>query len=312
VTALLECSDLTRRYGSLTALESVSVSVAPGEIVAVLGPNGAGKSTLMRVCAGLIAPTSGRASVCGVDVTADPTFVRSQVGLVLGDAGFYDAMSVRAYLVFFAKCYGMSTEEAGTRASSLLAKVGLSDRAESRIAGLSHGMRQKVALARALLHDPPVLMLDEPTNGLDPEAAARFRDDIYELRAASRGVLLCTHLLHEADELADRVVVLQRGRAIAYETPSALKLAATQGRHRVRIVLSSTSRPTVADLADLAPDQLRIEGNVITFDTADPSVTNPAVIRSLIAAGHDVVTAETTGSSLEAAYLSIVAQGGVP
>jgi ABC-type multidrug transport system ATPase subunit len=171
-------------------------------------------------------------------------------------------------------------------------------------------MRQKVALARALLHDPDLLMLDEPTNGLDPEAAARFRDDIQELRAASRGVLLCTHLLHEADELADRVVVLQAGRAIAYETPSALKLAATQGRHRVRIALAAECRPAVSDLADVSLERLEIDGNVVAFDTPDPSTTNPAVIRALLAAGHDVVTAETTGSSLEAAYLAIVAQGG--
>lgn len=307
---IVECRDLTRRYGTFTALESVSLSVAPGEIVAVLGPNGAGKSTLMRVCAGLIGPSGGTATVCGVNVQQDPGRVRAQVGLVLGDSGFYDAMTVHAYLTFFGQCYGLGKADSAARTADLLAHFELADQSKSRVSSLSQGMRQKVALARALLHEPDVLLLDEPTNGLDPAAAARFRADITALRSASRGILLCTHMLHEADELADRVVILQGGRAVAYETPSALKLSAAGGRHRVRLVLSESSRPKRRDFAGLELDELVLDGNIVSYETADVVKTNPAVVKKLVSAGLGVVTVEAVGNTLEAAYLAIVAPNG--
>ena len=305
-TAVLDCRSATRRYGTRTALAEATLTVEPGEIVAVLGPNGAGKSTLVRLCAGLIGLTEGTVTVLGLDVTDDASRVREHVGLVLGDAGFYDAMTLRSYLTFFARSYGMTRTAAAGRVAVLLEELGLSDRAGSRLGSLSQGMRQKVALARALLHEPELLLLDEATNGLDPEAAARFRAEISRLRSDRRGIVLCTHLLHEADELADRVVVLQEGRIIAADTPARLKQASQSGVREVVIEVTGGKRVDPKDLTGFGPKDLVVYGSLLRYRTADPEGVNPQVIAALVGAGHGIVQVTTQTSTLEEAYLSLV------
>lgn len=308
---MLDCRGATRRYGDRVALQDVSLTVAAGEVVAVLGPNGAGKSTLVRLCAGLIGMTAGSISVLGLDVGTQPDRVRENVGLVLGDAGFYDAMTLRSYLVFFARSYGMTRADAEDRVSDVLVQVALSDRARSRLGALSQGMRQKVSLVRALLHEPALLLLDEATNGLDPEAAARFRDEISALRSSNRAIVLCTHLLHEADELADRVVILQDGRAIADETPTGLKQAAPGALRLVAIdLLPSGGDPDIAALAALGAQDVALSDQRLTFRSADPTRINPQVVAFLVRGGHEVVQVTTQEQSLEAAYLSRVRPHG--
>lgn len=306
----LACQDVGRRYGDRVALDHVSLTVAPGEVVAVLGPNGAGKSTLMQICGGLIRPTEGTVNVLGTDVVRDATRVRQTVGLLLGDAGLYDSMTVKGYLHFFARCYGLPDDAAVQRIHILLTEMGLCDRAASRLATLSHGMRQHVALARALLHDPRVLLLDEPTNGLDPSAAARFRDRISALRRDARAILLSTHLLHEAEALGDRIMILDRGRVVAFDSPANLKRHLSGDLERVQIRLAAPGGIELQWWTGIAIEDVRLQGNVLAYSAAEPAVVNPKVIKRLSELGATIITVEIVGGTLEAAYLSVVHRVG--
>lgn len=303
---VLECRGASRMYGDRLALDDVSLTVDAGRIVAVLGPNGAGKSTLVRLCAGLIGLTSGSVSVLGLDVGTQADQVRRHVGLVTGDAGFYDGMSVQAYLTFFARSYGMDRAGAAARVGEVLEQVRLPDRATSKVGALSQGLRQRVSLARALVHEPALLLLDEATNGLDPEASAQLREEIAQLRTSARAIVLCTHLLHEADALADRVVILQDGRAIADETPARLKKGGPGAARTVLVELGPGPAPDLAALAALGAGQASLDGPVLRYVTEDPAATNPRVIAALTSTGSSVIQITVDEPTLEAAYLARV------
>lgn len=208
---------LTKRFGTVEALAGVSLEVRPGETLALLGPNGAGKSTLVRILATTVLADSGTASVGGFDVTDDAPEVRRSLGLALGDErSWYWRLTGRQNLSFFAVVYGWPRRHAEHRTRELLDLVGLTDAADRRFDGYSTGMRARLSLARALLPDPPVLLLDEPTRTLDPVAAAEFRQAVTALaREEQRAVLFATHDLHEAASVSTRVVVLARGRISA-------------------------------------------------------------------------------------------------
>jgi ABC-type multidrug transport system ATPase subunit len=210
---------LVKRFGTVVALDGLDLDVAPGEIVSVLGPNGAGKSTLLRILGTSVLPDQGVATVCGRDVVREPGEVRRQVGLMIGDErSFYWRVSGRGNLMFFAALYGMRRREAAARSATLLDIVGLSDVADRPVRGYSSGMRARLSLARALLADPPLLLLDEPTQNLDPLAAAGFREIAGRLaRERDTGILFATHDLHEAVAVSDRIVVLAAGRSVLEE-----------------------------------------------------------------------------------------------
>lgn len=302
---VLACRGASRMYGDRLALDDVSLTVDAGQILAVLGPNGAGKSTLVRLCAGLIGLTSGSVSVLGLDVGTEADQVRRHVGLVTGDAGFYDGMSVQAYLTFFARSYGMDRAAAARRVGEVLEQVRLPDRATSKVGALSQGLRQRVSLARALVHEPALLLLDEATNGLDPEASAQLRAEIAQLRSSARAIVLCTHLLHEADALADRVVILQDGRAIADETPGRLKKGTGSSR-RVLVELGPGPAPDLSGLAALGAVQASLDGPILRYVTEDPAATNPRVLAALTSTGSSVIQLTVDELTLEAAYLARV------
>jgi ABC-2 type transport system ATP-binding protein len=208
---------LTKRFGAVTALAGIDLSVAPGEVVTLLGPNGAGKSTLIRILATTVLPDEGSVHVAGYDAVAQPTAVRRSFGLALGDErSWYWRLSGRRNLEFFAALYGLRRREAAARVDVLLREIGLADAADRRFDGYSTGMRMRLSLARALLPDPRVLLLDEPTRSLDPLAASAFQARVLELASARRmAVLYATHDLHEAAEIASRVLILVRGRVAA-------------------------------------------------------------------------------------------------
>ena len=207
---MIEVRDVSRRFGRLMALDHVSFRVEPGEIVALLGPNGAGKTTASRIIAGLLAPSEGDVLVDGISVRTDPNAVRRRCGFVTDQPALYERMPLRAYLDFFCGLYDVA--EPSKRVNELALMLGLADRLDMRLAAFSRGMKQKVAIARGLVHDPPVLLLDEPATALDPEMARTLREFIVSLRARHRAILLCTHDLDEAQRIADRVVVVYRGR----------------------------------------------------------------------------------------------------
>lgn len=209
----IDCRSIARRFGTVTALAGVDLSVDRGEVVALLGQNGAGKSTLLRILATIVTPDAGVATVEGIDVTEDPASVRRRIGIMLGDErSLYWRLSGRANLRFYAALHGIRNREAGPIASRLLERVGLAEAGDRPVRTYSSGMRVRLSLARSLIGDPPALLFDEPTRSLDPIAANSFRELAKELAGEGRSILLATHDLGEAVAVADRVVALDRGR----------------------------------------------------------------------------------------------------
>jgi len=207
----LRIHQLTHRYGSFVAVKALDLEVRRGEILGFLGPNGAGKTTTLRCCAGLLAAAAGAIEIAGVSLAADPLGARARLGFVPDRPFFYERLSAREFLDFIAAIYDVSPQVAGPRADVLLRRLELEEAADDLIETYSHGMRQKVSLAAALLHEPPLLMLDEPLTGLDPIGARTMKDVLRESAGQGHGVLVSTHLLDVAERLCDRVVILHHG-----------------------------------------------------------------------------------------------------
>jgi ABC-2 type transport system ATP-binding protein len=239
--AVVEAHELRRTYRTSTgtfrrrrldveAVRGVSFEVGEGELFGLLGPNGAGKTTTIKMLITLLLPTSGRASVLGLDVVKDAQEVRRKIGYVFGgDKGLYDRLSALDNLRYFAELYAVPPKTQRARIDELLELVGLKGRENERVEGFSRGMRQRLHMARGLLHDPPVVLLDEPTIGVDPVGARELRRTIANLTAAGKTVLLTTHYMFEADELCDRIAVIARGQIVAEGTPQALKAGVAAG-----------------------------------------------------------------------------------
>jgi ABC-2 type transport system ATP-binding protein len=213
--------NLSRRYDGIPAVDGLSFAVATGEVFGFLGPNGAGKTTTIRMLTGQLAPTSGTATVAGCDVVRDRDDLKPQIGVVFEYQNLYERMSARENLRFAARLYGVN----GAQVDRTLAWVGLGDRAGDRVKTFSNGMKQRMLIARGLLHGPTVLFLDEPTRGLDAHAARQIRALIRQLAGGGTTVFLTTHYMEEADQLCDRVAILHRGRLVALDTPARLKAA---------------------------------------------------------------------------------------
>jgi ABC-2 type transport system ATP-binding protein len=239
--AVLEARDLRRTYRTsigtfrrrridVEAVRGVSFEVGEGELFGLLGPNGAGKTTTIKMLITLLLPTSGSASVLGLDVVKDAQEVRRRIGYVFGgDKGLYDRLSALDNLRYFAELYAVPPRRQRQRIDELLELVGLKGRERERVEGFSRGMRQRLHMARGLLHDPPVVLLDEPTIGVDPVGARELRRTIGALTAAGKTVLLTTHYMFEADELCDRIAVIARGQIVAEGTPQQLKAGVSEG-----------------------------------------------------------------------------------
>jgi ABC-2 type transport system ATP-binding protein len=216
---VIEVQHLTRSYNGMTAVDDISFSVESGEIFGFLGPNGAGKTTTLRVLTGQLRPTSGRAWVAGCDVVEERQRLKPQIGVVFERQNIYERDSASGNLRFFARLYGVKKE----RVEEVLTQVGLVERARDRTRKYSNGMKQRLLIARALLHEPIVLFLDEPTRGLDPNVARDIRAVVAELAKGGVTVFLTTHYMEEADQLCDRVAIIDRGRIVALGTPARLK-----------------------------------------------------------------------------------------
>jgi ABC-2 type transport system ATP-binding protein len=304
---MIEARSLTRRFGAFTAVDDVSFTVPDGALLALLGPNGAGKTTTVRMLAGLIAPSVGDAAVSGYDVRANPAAVRARAGLVTDAPGLYEQMTLPSYLDFFGALYGMPQPQRRRRIDELITFFELGDHRRERMSGFSKGMKQKVALARALLHEPTALFLDEPTSGLDPLAARAVRDLITNLKHSSRSVILCTHDLDEAECLADTVAIMRGGRIVALDAPAALR-ARTSPEATVRITLAEPFAQGQALLATIAGAQ-PVEGaqlETLMYRTAQPREVNPQVIERLATAGARIVAVSSETRSLEDVYAAAV------
>ena len=224
----LRIIEMTRRYGDLIAVDSLDLAVRPGEIVGFLGPNGAGKTTTLRVCAGLLRPNHGDVEIAGHSLASAGRSARAALGFVPDHAFLYERLTGLEFLEFVAALYDVPTAAAEPRARELLERLSLAEVAEDLIETYSLGMRQKVSLAAALIHDPPLLMLDEPLIGLDPLGVRAFKDLLRERAARGHGVLVSTHLLEVAERLCDRVAILHRGRLVAEGSLAELRGARAQ------------------------------------------------------------------------------------
>jgi len=218
----IEVQELSKRFGDLTAVDGLSLSVEAGEVLGLLGHNGAGKTTTVRLLNGVLSPDGGSTRTLGLDPAADGPALRRRTGVLTETPALDERLSARENLSIYADLYGVRQEEIASRVDRFLADFGLAERASERVGGYSKGMKQRLALARALLHEPELLFLDEPTAGLDPAAARDVHALIERLSGQGRSVILCTHNLDEAQRLCDRVAVLERGRLLALGTPHEL------------------------------------------------------------------------------------------
>ncbi|TET96120.1 MAG: ABC transporter ATP-binding protein [Anaerolineales bacterium] len=293
---------LTKRFGDVLAVDGLDMDVSPGEIFGFLGPNGAGKTTTIRMLGALIAPTSGKANVAGYEVGREDNEIRRNVGILTESPGLYARLSAERNLGFFAELYGV--EDVAGQVERYLRLLGLWDRRADVAATFSKGMRQKLAIARAMLHEPKVLFLDEPTAGLDPEMARLVREFIGELKGKGRTIFLCTHNLDEADRLCDRIAVVNT-RLLALDTPAALR---EKLYDRVVVFHLSAAAPAYEKAVSEQPFVRSVEtkDNKLVIALDDPERNNPQLIRVLVDAGADIQFVGELRRSLEDVYLRLV------
>jgi ABC-2 type transport system ATP-binding protein len=302
---MIETENLTKRFGDLTAVDSVSLSVNDGEVFGFLGPNGAGKTTTVRMLCCLISKTNGKARVAGYEVgnRTDSLKIRRLIGLVPDNVGLYDSLSAYDNLDYYGRFYDCTEEERKERIPYYLKMLDLWDKKGAVVGTFSKGMKQKLAIARALVHEPSVLFMDEPTANLDPEAAKAVRDIILELKKQKKTIFLNTHNLDEAQRICDRIGILNtRLRAIG--TPEELERTV---RSKTTVVqVEQINDIILAALKKLYPRSVSVEGNKITVAVTNPDNENPAIIDTISRAGGRIQSASVVGSSLEDAYLQLV------
>ena len=318
--AVVEALDLQRTYRTSTgtlrrkwmdveAVRGVSFGIEKGELFGLLGPNGAGKTTTIKMLITLLLPTSGTARVLGYDVVKDPREVRKRIGYVFGgERGVYERLSGYDNLRYFAELYGVPPKEIRGRIESLLDLVGLTGREQERAEGYSRGMKQRLHIARGLLHDPPVVFLDEPTIGLDPVGARELRATIASLADAGKTILLTTHYMFEADALCDRIAVITRGQIVAEGTPADLKRGVAQGAV-VEVEVFGVPDGTVERVRDLqgvmsVSVEEREQAQLLIVQTkADAELTQP-ILGALN--GANVGRISRREPTLEDAYVALV------
>jgi ABC-2 type transport system ATP-binding protein len=222
-TPLIEVENLTKRFGSTVAVNNLSLAVNAGEIFGFLGPNGAGKTTTIKMLTGLVRPTAGRARLCGFDIVRQPVAAKRVCGYVPDEPQLYPKLTAFEFLNFVGDVYGMSARQKGQRIAELLALFELSDQADALLGGFSHGMKQKVMLCSALLHEPRIYFLDEPTVGLDPRSARLLKNILREIVAGERTIFMSTHIMEIAQALCDRIAIIDRGRIVAMGTVDDLR-----------------------------------------------------------------------------------------
>ncbi len=298
---MIAAIDLTRQFGSRVVVDRATFTNSRGEIVALLGPNGAGKTTTLRMLAGLIAPTSGSVAIGGVPLTpATGGRLRSQIGFLTETPGLWDRLTVAENLRVYAGLYAVADEQRAV--ARTLDLFELTDRASTRTAELSKGMRQKVALARALLHDPVVLLLDEPTSGLDPEITRTVRRLLEDRRAAGCAIVVSTHNVGEAERLADRVAVLQR-RLLALDPPAILRQRLPANGVTIRV--SGEAAIYLACVGRFDP-QARADASTLHLSLGDPERSIPELVRVLVASGASILEVRREMPDLEDVYLHLV------
>jgi ABC-2 type transport system ATP-binding protein len=301
---MIQTQGLTKQFGNTLAVDQLDLSVKQGEIFAFLGPNGAGKTTTVRMLACLIAPTRGEATVAGYQVGRDDDAIRARIGILTESPGLYEKLNAVQNLTFFARLYGVAPAERERRVKRYLDLLGLWTRREEPVGGFSKGMKQKLSIARALLHEPQVVFLDEPTSALDPESAKVVRDFIAELRSEGRTIFLCTHNLDEADRLADRIAIFKQ-RLIRVDSPANLRRSLYGRRVTVRLrAIDDAQVNAVKQLAFVR--EVRRDDHHLSMALDDPDAMTPEVIVKLVEAGGAIQEVREEQHSLEEVYLNLI------
>ena len=301
---MIRCIGLGKNFDDFTAVADLSLDVPAGELLALLGPNGAGKTTTVRMLSAILAPTSGQAWLNGHDVVTEPEGVRRSLGMLTEQPGLYLRMTGLEYLEFYGRLYGLPDDHSRRRSRELFARFNMAGAEIRRLGESSKGRRQKVALIRAMLHDPAVLLLDEPTSAMDPHSAKLVRDAITELRNDQRTIILCTHNLAEAEMLADRIAIINNGRIVAKGTVPELKTQLL-GRPRLEVRVDRPLNGEVRDLDDLVTVE-HTRADTITYRADNPDVANPQLVRRLGDLGLGVISLREVTQSLEEVYLRVV------
>jgi ABC-2 type transport system ATP-binding protein len=301
---MIVTEDLSKEFEDLIAVDGVNLNVGAGEVLALLGPNGSGKTTTVRMLTSILLPTRGWARVAGYDVVHEAEKVRASVGVLTEHHGLYARMPAGEYLDFFGQLYGIDLPTRRRRADRMFEAFGLSEFKKRRVGQFSRGMQQKLSLARTLLHEPPVLLLDEPTSAMDPESARLVRDAMQDLRSSDRSIILCTHNLAEAEELADKIAIIRYGRIIAQGSPDTLKdRLLGPAEYEIRLGLPH-------NLEDLKlPNDLEITAwgkTWLRFQPTRPEYENPLVLQNLLQQGLTIVSLEKVPRSLEQIYLEVM------
>lgn len=304
---MIETVNLTKEFGNFTAVCDVCLDVPEGEVLALLGPNGAGKTTTVRMLSSILKPSRGYARIAGFDTVKQARSVRRVIGLLTEFPGLYLRMKGIDYLRFFGELQGMPGHLIAARTEQLLKRFELWEARDKQVGKYSKGMKQKLTLVRAMLHDPQVLFLDEPTSAMDPQSARLVRDSIVDLRRERRTIVLCTHNLAEAEQLADRIAIISQGKIIAQGTPAELKQRLL-GDPLMEIRLAGNLNGLVDNLSDrvnvvgYGPDWVR-------YTVPNPAAFNPWLLTELARQNIPVVTLSEVPRSLEEVYLRIVDTG---
>jgi len=299
---------LTKRFNSFTAVDNLSFEVGEGEIFGILGPNGAGKTTTIRMLACLLTPTEGTAFVGGFDIVDDSLKVREMVGILTENPSLYDRLTAMENMEFFAEAYGVSDRQARSKKiRELLDFFDLWPRRDDKVGTYSKGMKQKLAIARALVHDPDVLLLDEPTSGLDPRSSKDIRDLMEELsRRDGQTILLCTHRLEDAERLCSRVMLINEGGMVTMGTTDELR-SQIAGTPILKVRLGEVSEAVVdAVRSTEGVDEVVVDGTMLSVSVKDADGVTPYVVKHVVLAGGRVQSVEVHKPSLEEIYLKLV------
>ncbi|MDO5376852.1 MAG: ABC transporter ATP-binding protein [Clostridia bacterium] len=307
---MIDCRKLTKRYGKTVALDGLDLFVGQGELHGFVGPNGAGKTTAMRILSTLLRPDSGDALVDGISVVSDPGKVRAQVGYMPDFFGVYDNLKVWEYLDLYAGCLRMGEKERRKRIDELLALIALTDKREAFVDGLSRGMKQRLCLARALIHDPQLLILDEPASGMDPRARAEMRDILTEIGQMGKTVLISSHILPELSQMCSSMSILERGKLIFSGTVEALE---TKMHAHAELIVrfaqppegesAQEARETVQAVCDALPDER--EPGVWRMDMPESDEGDARLLAKLMALGLPVCEFKREKVTLEQVFMEV-------
>lgn len=309
---MISCDKLSRHFNGIPAVEDLSFEIAEGKLFTLLGPNGAGKTTTIRLLLGLIGPTSGGARVAGYELGRDSSTnaaIRAACGLLTESPGFYDRMSAWDNLLFFARLYGIPESQVSSRVERYLRFMELWERRESLVGTFSRGMKQKLAIIRAIFHEPKVIFMDEPTAGLDPEASVTVREMVLKLKHQGRTIVVCTHNLDEAQRLADLVGILKQ-RLLVCDTLANLQSGAGGGAH-VQFELRD-GLPQYQQIIRAIPSvkSLECNANTLLAEVVHPRENVPRIVKALVNSGAEIIKVHPQSDSLETIYLRCIHGGG--